>query len=299
MPAQKPKTVLCIHSNAGFGRCSTAIIQPVLAVMGCQPVMLPTTLLSTHTGGYSTPARLDCTAFGLQVLDHYAALGLDFDCIFSGYLGSPQQAALARRAFALWPAAYKVVDPAMADHGRLYAGITPELFDAMRALCRGADLILPNLTEAHLLLDRPLPADPDAPADAEAAQALAAALTGLAPAALVTGVPLGQQVGCAGADRGTEIAPAPAPGGCAGSTASGTGRFLQQQPLLPRSYHGTGDLFAAVLVGALMQGQPLQTAAGRAAAFVAAAIQNTPADADKRQGVWFEPLLGRLARGTE
>lgn len=281
MPAQKPKTVLCIHSNAGFGRCSTAIIQPVLAVMGCQPVMLPTTLLSTHTGGYGTPATQGCAAFSLQALRHYAALGLQFDCIFSGYLGSPEQAVLARQAFALWPAAFKVVDPAMADHGRLYAGITPELFDAMRALCRSADLILPNLTEAHLLLDRPLPAAPDTPTDAEAAQALAAALTGLAPAALVTGVPLGEQVGCAG------------------STVSGTSPFLQQQPLLPRSYHGTGDLFAAVLVGALMQGQSLQTAAGRAAAFVAAAIQNTPTDADKRQGVWFEPLLGRLARETE
>ena len=201
---QKPKTVLCLQSNAGFGRCSTAMVQPVLAVMGCQPVMLPTVTLSTHLGGFGVPARLDSTAFSMEALEHYAALGVQFDCIFTGFLANAQQAALVQRAFALWPQAYKIVDPAMADHGRLYASITPELFEAMRQLCRAADLILPNYTEAHLLLDRPL-ADPDAPIDEEAARALADALTALAPAALVTGLPMGQDVGCCGSGKETFV----------------------------------------------------------------------------------------------
>ena len=272
---RKPKTVLCLQSNAGFGRCSTAMIQPTLAVLGCQPVMLPTVTLSTHLGGLGTPARLDSTDFSLQALEHYARLGVRFDCIFSGFLGNAQQAELVQRAFALWPQAYKIVDPAMADHGRLYSGITPQLFDAMRQLCCAADLILPNYTEAHLLLDRPL-ADPDAPVSAADALVLADALTALAPAVLVTGLPMGQDVGCCGSGSGME-------------------HFVQCQPLLTRSYHGTGDLFAAVLAGTLLQGSALAHAAQQAAAFVADAIRNTPADEDERLGVWFEPLLGQLA----
>lgn len=273
MTPVKPITVLCLQSNAGFGRCSTAMVQPVLAVMGCQPVMLPTVTLSTHLGGLGTPARLDCTPFSLEALEHYARLGVQFDCIFTGFLGSSEQAALASRAFELWPQAYKVVDPAMADHGRLYASITPEIFAAMRQLCRAADLILPNYTEANLLLDRPL-ADPDAPLDTAGALELARALGEFAPRALVTGLPMGQELGLCG---------------------SGEAPFVLRRPLLPRSYHGTGDLFAAVLLGALAQGSSLPTAAERAAAFVEAAIQNTPAAEDERLGVWFEPLLGQLA----
>ena len=148
----EPKKILCIHDLSGVGRCSLAVILPVLSVMGLQPVALPTVVLSTHTGGLGTPARLDGCAYGEAALEHYHALGLDFDCIYTGYLGGEAQVALAEKAFALWPSAHKVVDPVMGDNGKAYATVTPELISRIRQLCRSANLILPNYTEAQLLL---------------------------------------------------------------------------------------------------------------------------------------------------
>ena len=121
----EPKKILCIHDLSGVGRCSLAVILPVLSVMGLQPVALPTVVLSTHTGGLGTPARLDGCAYGEAALEHYHALGLDFDCIYTGYLGGEAQVALAEKAFALWPSAHKVVDPVMGDNGKAYATVTP------------------------------------------------------------------------------------------------------------------------------------------------------------------------------
>ena len=151
MPTE-PKKVLCIHDLSGAGRCSLAVILPVLAVMGVQPVALPTMLLSTHTGGLGEPARQDCQAYGHAALTHYRELGLAFDCIYTGYLGSSALVDLAAEAFRLWPGAFKVADPVMADGGKPYSGFTPDVIEKVRSLCRAADLILPNLTEAKLLL---------------------------------------------------------------------------------------------------------------------------------------------------
>ena len=266
----EPKKILCIHDLSGVGRCSLAVILPVLSVMGLQPVALPTVVLSTHTGGLGTPARLDGSAYGMAALDHYRDLGLQFDCIYTGYLGGEAQVALAEKAFALWPSAHKVVDPVMGDNGKAYSTVTPALIDRIRGLCRAADLILPNYTEAQLLLQR----EPQtAELDDASAQALADALNTLAPSAVVTGLPLGKYIGCAG---------------------GGKDRFVIKKLHISRSFPGTGDLYGAVLIGSLLQGNVLSAAADNAAEFVSLAIQNTPYDQDTRYGVWFEPLLPRL-----
>ena len=266
----EPKKVLCIHDLSGMGRCSLAVILPVLSVMGVQPVALPTVVLSTHTGGLGTPARLDGSAYGQQALEHYHALGVEFDCIYTGYLGGEAQVALAEKAFAYWPAAKKVVDPVMGDNGKAYSTVTSALIDRIRALCQSADLILPNYTEAQLLLQREPCTEP---LTDETAQALADELTALAPGAVVTGLPLGKYIGCAG---------------------SGRDRFLVKKLHISRSFPGTGDLYGAVLIGSLLQGNALSAAADNAAEFVALSIQSTPAAQDTRFGVWFEPLLPRL-----
>ena len=176
----EPKKILCIHDLSGVGRCSLAVILPVLSVMGFQPVALPTVVLSTHTGGLGTPARMDGSAYGMAALEHYQTLGLQFDCIYTGYLGGEAQVALAEKAFALWPAAYKVVDPVMGDNGKAYSTVTPALVERIRSLCRAADLILPNYTEAQLLLQQQPVTDE---LDDTAAQALADALQPLASVA--------------------------------------------------------------------------------------------------------------------
>ena len=235
-----------------MGRCSLAVILPVLSVMGCQPVALPTVVLSTHTGGLGTPARLDGAAYGLAALKHYRELGVEFDCIYTGYLGGEEQVALAEKAFDLWPAARKVVDPVMGDNGKAYSTVTPALIDRMRGLCRRADLILPNATEAALLLEREPQTDTF---DDASAQALADELLTLAPSAVVTGLALGKYIGCAG---------------------SGSDRFVVKKLHIDRSFPGTGDLYGAVLIGSLLQGNALSAAADNAAEFVSLAIRARP-----------------------
>ena len=266
----EPKKILCIHDLSGVGRCSLAVILPVLSIMGTQPVALPTVVLSTHTGGFGAPARMDGSAYGEQALKHYRALGLEFDCIYTGYLGGEAQVALAEKAFAFWPGAHKIVDPVMGDNGRAYTSVTPALIERIRGLCRSADLILPNYTEAQLLLQREPVQDA---LDDTGAQALADELAALAPSAVVTGLPLGKYIGCAGGGRD---------------------RFVIKKLHIDRSFPGTGDLYGAVLIGSLIQGNALSAAADNAAEFVSLAIQHTPAGQDTRFGVWFEPLLPRL-----
>ncbi|HIX94904.1 MAG TPA: bifunctional hydroxymethylpyrimidine kinase/phosphomethylpyrimidine kinase [Candidatus Gemmiger excrementipullorum] len=269
-----PKTVLAIHDLPGFGRAALSVIVPVLSCLGVQAVALPTAVLSTHTGGLGTPAKLSNPGYGPAALAHYQRLGLRFDCIYAGYLADPNQAKLVEQAFELWPQAYKVVDPVLGDAGRLYRGVGAEMVPAMYDLCRKADLILPNGTEAALLLGDPLPGV----GSAEQAAAQAARLTRIAPQVVVTGVTGladGRCIGCVGAARG------------------GQG-YLVKTPLIPRLYHGTGDIFGAVLVGRILQGNVPQAAVQAAAAFVAECIRQTPEGADERLGVWLEAALPKL-----
>ena len=269
-----PKTVLASHDLPGFGRAALAVIVPVLSCLGVQAVALPTAVLSTHTGGLGTPAKLSNPGYGPAALAHYQRLGLRFDCIYAGYLADPNQAKLVEQAFELWPQAYKVVDPVLGDAGRLYRGVGAEMVPAMYDLCRKADLILPNGTEAALLLGDPLPGV----GSAEQAAAQAARLTRIAPQVVVTGVTGladGRCIGCVGAARG------------------GQG-YLVKTPLIPRLYHGTGDIFGAVLVGRILQGNVPQAAVQAAAAFVAECIRQTPEGADERLGVWLEAALPKL-----
>ena len=152
-----PKTVLCIHDLPGFGRAGLSVIVPVLSALGAQAVAVPTAVLSTHTGGLGTPAKLANPGYGPAALEHYRRLGLRFDCIYSGYLADASQAKLVEQAMDLWPDALTVVDPVMGDHGRMYRGLAPEMVPAMYTLCSRASLILPNTTEAALLLGDPMP----------------------------------------------------------------------------------------------------------------------------------------------
>lgn len=278
---QKQHTVLCIQDLSCVGRCSLAVVLPALAAMGVQPCALPTALLSTHTGGLGRPARTDESGFISAALAHYAQLGLAFDCVYSGYLAGAAQVALVEQAFRQAPAALKLVDPVMADHGRPYASMTPEIRAAVAHLCGQADVIVPNATEAALLLEElPGPA-----ADGTRAARHASLLLQRFPAlrcAVVTGGALSD--------------------GQRGNVCAVRGRapvFLPYSPV-PQDYPGTGDLFAAVLTGGLLRGFSEAAAIRLAARFVALAAEQTlHAGADPRFGVRFEPLLGTLSHWAE
>ena len=269
-----PKTVLAIHDLPGFGRAALSVIVPVLSCLGVQAVALPTAVLSTHTGGLGTPAKLSNPGYGPAALAHYQRLGLRFDCIYSGYLADPTQAKLVEQAFELWPRALKVVDPVLGDGGRLYKGLGADMVPAMYNLCSKANLIVPNVTEAALLLGDPLPGV----GSSEQAAEQAARLTRIAPQVVVTGV--------AGLSAGRSI-------GRVGAARGGQG-YSVKTPLIPRMYHGTGDIFGAVLVGRILQGNVPQAAVQAAAAFVSECIRQTPEGTDERLGVWLEAALPKL-----
>lgn len=268
-----PKTVLCIHDLPGFGRAGLSVIVPILSAIGVQAVAVPTAVLSTHTGGLGAPARLSSPGYGPAALAHYRRLGIKFDCIYSGYLSEPEQALLVEQAMEYWPDALAVVDPVMGDNGRMYSGLAQEMISALYTLCSKADLILPNATEAALLLGEALPAP--GTVTPEAAAAAAARLTRVCPQVLLTGVTAGHSILCAGADR------------------SGAA-YTVRTPLIPRLFHGTGDIFGSVLVGRLLQGNVPEAAAQAAAVFVGDCLRATPDSADERLGVWLESALGRL-----
>ena len=272
---QPIKRIAAIHDLSGYGRCSLTVALPVLSVMGAQCCSLPAAYLSSHTG-FSGFTFHDMTDEMTPALDHWKSLGLRFDAIYSGFLGSARQMEIVRRAKELFPEALLVVDPVMGDHGVPYKTYTPDMCANMAALAGHADLIVPNLTEAAIILGRPYET---APKTAEDAYEWLEALSGGKRGVVLTGLSLCEgDIGLGWLDAG-----------------SGT-RGVIQHPFIGGEYHGTGDLFASVMVGALLQGAPLPEAADRAARFIGdCARLSAEEGAGKCDGVRFEPLLGQLA----
>lgn len=273
----RPARVLAIHDLSGFGRCSLSVILPILSAMRVQVCALPTAVLSTHTGGLGEVEMRDLTSFIAPALEHYGRLGLGFECIYTGFLGSPDQIESCLNACALWPAALKVVDPVMGDHGKPYRTMDAGMVGRMKELVRSADIITPNLTEAYLLLGEGYDFSPLARGKAKS---LLARLCELGPrSAVITGVTLLDGGVCnLGYDRERGA------------------YWLVSCDYLPVSYPGTGDMFASVLVGGLLGGDSLPIAMARATGFLERAIRDTFSySSDPRFGVQFEREIGVLA----
>jgi pyridoxine kinase len=263
------KHVLTIQDLSCVGRCSLTVALPVLSAMGIRTSVLPTAVLSTHTA-FADPEIMDLTGKMLDFSNHWKKNGISFDAISVGYLADPGQARIVGKILEDF-SAFTVLDPVMGDNGRLYSRITTAHIDALRQLCRKADVVLPNLTEAAALTGLPYRELVD---EAYLKDLTDGLLCLGAKAAVITGVHL--QDGAIGYyGRGKEGAP-----------------FCYQGTLIPRQFHGTGDLFAAVLSGSLLQGSPLSDAAQNAAEFVAACVENT--EKVTPFGVEFETQLYRL-----
>lgn len=269
--------VAAIHDLSCFGRCSLAVILPVLSTMAVQCCPVPTAVLSSHTGGFDRIARTDLTDQMAGTVDQWEHLPLRFDGVYTGYMASAEQISQTVEAIRRLkvPGGLAVVDPVLGDHGKLYRSITDEMVAAMSRLCDCADVITPNLTEANLLLGR----SPDEAV--ENGEELARALSDNGRrSVVVTGVSAQPDlVGAAWYDR----------------TNGNTGTALG--PRVDGAYPGTGDLFAAVLTGGLIRGEPLKDSVTRAVDFVRLCAEHTLAkQLPTREGVEFEPLLNRLAK---
>ncbi len=270
--------VAAIHDLSGFGRCSMTVVSPVLSAMGVQCCPILTAYLSTHTGGFEGYVSVDLTEQMEGTIAHWRRLGLTFDGVYTGFMASPRQIELSALAMDVLKrqGGVAVADPVMGDHGRRYATYTDEMCAAMGGLCDHADVITPNLTEAAFLLGVDYGSlTGDVAEGLELARALSA---GGRRSVVLTGVSGGPgQVGAACYD-------------CRTGTAG-----LAMAERVEGEYHGTGDIFASVLTGALVKGAELTDAAARAARFVSACARRTLAqDYPRREGVDFEPLLGLL-----
>lgn len=276
---QRSLRVAAVHDLSGFGRCSLAVVLPVLAAMGVQCCPLPTAYLSAHTAFPKSDRAvfLDMTDQMARTARHWQELGLEFDAVYSGFLGSEAQIGLLGEFLQTFkrPETLVVVDPVLGDWGKPYRTCTPDLCRRMGELARRADVITPNLTEAAILLGEVY--DP-APGEDKARAWLERLSLGGRRSVVLTGVSLREgETGAACYDRDS------------GETAFSSAR---QEP---GNFSGTGDLFASVLLGCLLRGKPLAAAAGRAVAFVqrcAAVSSGLP----PAEGVRFESLLGELAQ---
>lgn len=275
--------VAAIHDLSGFGRCSLTIVMPVLSAMGIQCCPLPTAYLSTHTGGFTGNTFLDLTGQMAPVTAHWRSLGLRFDAVYTGFMGSREQIGLAAdfiRTFRR-PGTIAVVDPVMGDHGRAYRTYTAEMCRAVGELVELADIITPNRTEAAILLGvdyEELRLD----READCRRWVAALSREGRRSVVLTGVSLSpESLGAVCFDRKT------------GETA------FAEAPRVGGQFHGTGDLFTSVLTGALVSGADLTEAAQLAAGFVSRCVQRTKEEnLPAREGVDFEPLLRQLGENS-
>ena len=266
------KTVLSIQDLSCVGRCSLTVALPVLSAMGCQCSVLPTAVLSTHTG-FPDPKVVSLTEHLAGFDRHWQSLGLSFDAVAVGYLANASQAQALLPLLSRYKAqgSTLVLDPAMGDHGRLYSGLAQDHALAVAKLCKEADILVPNLTEAALLTDIPYQEQ----ADQKYLSSLLRELVGRygVRGAVITGVSeKDTMTGFWGISDG-EI-------------------FSYETPLIPRRCHGTGDLFTAVLTGGLLRGLSLYESGVLAADFVRLCVSGTPSVSP--HGVEFETQLSFL-----
>ncbi len=290
-----------LHDLSCFGRCALTVIDPVLSAMGLQCVPIPTALLSTHTGGFYDMYFLELDDAIERISEHFSALGLRFDAIYTGFLGSAEQARLIERFIDRFGSddgaggkPLVLVDPVMGDDGALYHTCTPELVDAMRRLAARADIITPNITEACLLCGlgyadayKLSASDPERLGRLLTEELLCLSNGGTLDRAVVTGIPC---------DGGSAVATATLSRHKGDGAEKGREYSFHVQKRVPADYPGTGDIFASVLLGNCMRGDPLDLAAESASRFAAdcAAYTLEHGNEPVRNGVMLEPMLGRL-----
>ena len=272
------KRILTIQDISCFGKCSITIALPVISAMGVETVILPTAVLSTHTMFKNFTVK-DLTDQLLPIVEHWKSEGITFDAIYTGYLGSAEEIDIVKQIFRMFKTDDTMIfiDPVMADNGKLYPAFD-EAYAALNAgLCAEADVIVPNITEACFMTGTEYKEVYDEAYILDLLNKLAKLG---AKTVVLTGVSLSEgKTGVYGLE--TE-----------------TGRtFCYQNDRIDASYHGTGDLFSSVAVGAVVQGRPLEEALAIAADYTAETIQVTLDSPEKPwYGVDFETTIPDLLR---
>lgn len=251
------KKVAAIHDLSGYGRASLTTVIPILSSMGYQVCPLPTAILSAHSE-YKDFRSLDLTTHMEAIISHWKELHLSFDALYSGYLASLKQMDIVEGFFDDFktPDNFILVDPVLGDHSRLYPGMNPPMIEGMRRLCRKAGIITPNLTEAAFLLGK----DCGGHIALKETAAWCRQLSRLGPeCVIITSAPSENR------ENTTTIAYSRNDDRCWQVTAD----------YIPVSYPGTGDAFASVITGCLLNGESLPEAVDRAVYFINMGIKTT------------------------
>ncbi|SDN32916.1 pyridoxamine kinase [Acetanaerobacterium elongatum] len=269
----KPQKRVCaVHDISCFGKCSLTVALPILSAAGVETSVIPTAVLSTHTGGFTGYTYRDLTEDIPAIGAHWKTLNLHFDSLYTGFLGSFEQLELVARLIDDFKSGdtLVLVDPVMADNGSLYKVFSSDFPKGMAKLCGKADVIVPNITEAALLTGLEYREGPHTTGYIEALlRGLGKLVTGKV---VLTGVCMEDNaLGCAAYDPQT-----------------GKIDYILS-PRVAGIYHGTGDIFASALLGALLNGFALSQAARVAVDFTVSSILRTKeAGTDVRFGVNFE-----------
>lgn len=268
------KRILTIQDISCVGQCSLTVALPVVSACGVECAVLPSAVLSTHTAGFTGYTFRDLTDDMPSIEGHWNKENIKFDAIYTGYLGSTKQIDYVKSiiASALKEGAKAIVDPAMADGGKLYPGFDMEFVEAMKSLCSEADYIIPNLTEACLLTGVEYKEEYDKAYIDE----ILAKLSQLGCKNIIfTGVSFREGY------TGVLV------------VKDGNENYYEHERLA-NSCHGTGDIYAASFTGAFVRGKSAFEAAKIAADFALECIKETAKDESHWYGARFEPVLGKL-----
>lgn len=272
------KRILAIHDISCYGRCSLTVALPILSMMGCECTILPTAVLSTHTGGFSEYTFTDLTSDMMKIAEHWKKEGIAFDGIYTGYLGSSEQLNIVSNIIDMFasPDLKVIIDPVMGDNGKLYTGFDESFAKGMASLCSKADVIIPNLTEAVYMTNAeyaPLPFTEE-----YVSNVLDSLMTLGCKNAVLTGVAF---------DSNTL--------GASVRYNGKTEHFIEEK--INGMYHGTGDVFGSALVGAYISGKTLFEATQIAVKYTQQTIRQKFNDkSDFRNGVPFESCTEYLLK---
>lgn len=266
--------ILTIQDISCVGQCSMTVALPIISACGQETCILPSAVLSTHTMGYSFPTVRDLTEDLPGIQAHWQKESISFDAIYTGYLGSTEQVAYVADIFDAMtrPGGRIIVDPAMADNGKLYPAFDQTYVEAMKGLVSKADVVLPNLTEACMLTG----CEYREQYDESYIMDVVRKLHGLgAKCVVLTGI--GYEEGMTGVLI---------------SDGSSIDHYSHRR--IAKSYHGTGDVYASAFAGSWIGGKTMGEAARIAADFVCRCIENTAGDESHWYGVKFETALPYL-----
>ena len=268
------KRLLTIQDISCVGQCSLTVALPIISACGIETAVLPSAVLSTHTAGFSGYTFRDLTEDMPAIKDHWNKENIKFDAVYTGYLGSTKQIEYVMDIFGDTAAdgALLLVDPAMADGGKLYPGFDAEFVEAMKGLCAKADYIIPNITEACYLTGIEYKTEYDREYIDKIIDSLEKLgckniiLTGVSYRENYTGIVVVEQ-----------------------------GEYsYYEHAFLPNSCHGTGDIYASAFTGALVRGKSAFDAAKIAADYTVECIKATAEESNHWYGAKFEPVMGKL-----